>query len=288
MASIDIVKSVPEIRIISMSSNECPDDEQNHYDLQQNYFLGRLIDANENDGRYYNNQKITSPVGTLLLFSFKNEVVACATFLKNGNQGRDKYSNYYLIDKNSVKVFEPITKSELQNIIPEFTNFGRLGKKTFDGKYALPILSLIESRLLNTSQKFENYKNNAPTIFPDELPDDSKEYKEGVKKSVLVNVYERNMKARQKCIEYYGANCFICGFDFKIYGDEFAGMIHVHHLKMISEVGSKYVIDPVRDLRPICPNCHMVTHKKKECYAISEMEKFAKKLRESYTIIYRL
>jgi predicted HNH restriction endonuclease len=28
----------------------------------------------------------------------------------------------------------------------------------------------------------------------------------------------------------------------------------------LSEVGDEYVVDPVRDLRPVCPNCHAMIH----------------------------
>ncbi len=37
------------------------------------------------------------------------------------------------------------------------------------------------------------------------------------------------------------------------------GFIHVHHLKPLSEVGYEYRVDPIRDLRPVCPNCPTAT-----------------------------
>lgn len=45
-----------------------------------------------------------------------------------------------------------------------------------------------------------------------------------------------------------------------MYGPEFAGFIHVHHLRPLSGIGGGYVVDPVEDLRPVCPNCHAVIH----------------------------
>jgi len=114
-----------------------------------------------------------------------------------------------------------------------------------------------------------------PPVYPDENPDDSPEYREGKKKSVIVNTYERSPAARLLCIDHHGAVCAICGFDFgRVYGAECEGMIHVHHLKMISEVDNEYMIDPVEDLRPVCPNCHMVLHSKKDgCYTIEDVKK---------------
>jgi len=111
-------------------------------------------------------------------------------------------------------------------------------------------------------------------IYPDELPDESKEHREGKKKTVTVNVYERNPDARRACIYRYGAKCFICEFDFgREYGEKCEGMIHVHHLKMVSKADKEYIVDPIEDLRPVCPNCHMVLHSKKDgCYSISEVK----------------
>jgi len=36
----------------------------------------------------------------------------------------------------------------------------------------------------------------------------------------------------------------------------------VHHLVPISKIGKKYRVDPIKDLRPVCPNCHAVIHLK--------------------------
>jgi predicted HNH restriction endonuclease len=111
-------------------------------------------------------------------------------------------------------------------------------------------------------------------IYPDDLLDNSPEYREGKKKTVQVNTYERNPAARQACINHYGATCYVCGFDFgKTYGSKYDGMIHVHHLKMVSEADDEYTVNPINDLRPVCPNCHMVLHsKREEGYTIEEVK----------------
>lgn len=73
--------------------------------------------------------------------------------------------------------------------------------------------------------------------------------------------YERNEKARKKCIEHYGCRCFVCGFDFeKTYGELGKGFIEVHHIVPVSQRGGEYVVDPIRDLRPLCSNCHSMVH----------------------------
>lgn len=97
---------------------------------------------------------------------------------------------------------------------------------------------------------------------PEEVPEDEA-FHEGAVKQVLVNRYERNRKARAKCIQRWGTACVICGFDFEArYGKIGAGFIHVHHLLEISQVGEDYNVDPEADLRPVCPNCHAMLHRR--------------------------
>jgi hypothetical protein len=122
--------------------------------------------------------------------------------------------------------------------------------------------------------------------IPDEgtLPEEvvgAQTYYEGATKRIAVNVFERDSKARRACIEHYGVDCFVCGFNFKsVYGNDGDGFIHVHHLKPLSEVGEKYEVDPIKDLRPVCPNCHAMIHRKIPAYTIEEMEQLLlKKLR---------
>lgn len=95
---------------------------------------------------------------------------------------------------------------------------------------------------------------------------------EGALRVVRVNAYERNAVARQQCIEHHGSACVICGFSFgEIYGSDFDGYIHVHHLKPLSSIGERYVVDPVTDMRPVCPNCHSVIHATDPAKSIDEV-----------------
>lgn len=112
--------------------------------------------------------------------------------------------------------------------------------------------------------------------FPEEIRTE-KVYHEGLLKRITVNAYERNPQARKLCIEYYGLNCAVCAFNFKkSYGDIGIGYIHVHHLKPIAEIGGNYEIDPIKDLRPICPNCHAMIHRLSETISIEELKETIK------------
>lgn len=97
-------------------------------------------------------------------------------------------------------------------------------------------------------------------VHPDEIDDDPK-IMEGAKKRVVVNQYERSPVARKQCIETHGCKCSVCGFDFeREYGEIGKGFIHVHHIVELSKIGKAYKVDPVNDLRPVCPNCHAMLH----------------------------
>lgn len=84
---------------------------------------------------------------------------------------------------------------------------------------------------------------------------------EGDSYQVELTVHERNLEARSQCIAHYGTRCVVCAFDFGVaYGPQAAGLIHVHHLNPLSEIGEAYEVNPITDLRPVCPNCHAVIH----------------------------
>lgn len=92
--------------------------------------------------------------------------------------------------------------------------------------------------------------------------DDSEGYSEGALKQVYVNSYERDPKAREKCIKVHGCKCAVCGMDFeRMYGELGKGFIHVHHIVPLSEIREEYKVDPVNDLIPVCPNCHAMLHR---------------------------
>ncbi len=96
---------------------------------------------------------------------------------------------------------------------------------------------------------------------------------EGDSFSVAVSRFERDPKNRSACIRVYGTVCAVCGFDFeKRYGAIGKGYIHVHHLVPLSAAKKRHAINPVSDLRPVCPNCHEMLHKRKPPYTIEELK----------------
>jgi 5-methylcytosine-specific restriction protein A len=107
--------------------------------------------------------------------------------------------------------------------------------------------------------------------YPDDV---STEFGEGFSRKVLVNRFERNRSARACCLKHYGHSCSACEINMeKKYGAIGRHYMHVHHIVPISTVGATYQVDPIRDLRPLCPNCHAMVHTSDPPLRIDELIK---------------
>lgn len=102
---------------------------------------------------------------------------------------------------------------------------------------------------------------------------------EGIKKQVTVNKYERSSIARARCIKVHGHSCKVCNFSFEDkYGELGKEFIHVHHVTPIHSIGKSYKIDYVKDLVPVCPNCHAMLHRQinGKYYSVSELSELVR------------
>ncbi len=137
----------------------------------------------------------------------------------------------------------------------------------------IAIAPLAAAELEQRWRGFLEGRGQSPAVLAEELSTPSLYY-EGASRTVAVNAYERDPRARKACIEHYGAVCFVCGLDFAVfYGELGRGFIHVHHLVPLAKVGKSYVVNPVKDLRPVCPNCHAMLHRPAEVLNIEELKK---------------
>lgn len=159
-------------------------------------------------------------------------------------------------------------------------------EKALDGKYArLRLVQQVDSDMLSLehlkkyglkaapqgtvrvndglSKYIDNNMNDysGDGLFPEsDLP---KDYYEGAVYKITVNKYERSSIARQRCIEYNGKKCLVCGIDFeKKYGKLGKDFIHIHHVIPLNKIGKEYVVNYKKDLIPVCPNCHAMLHRK--------------------------
>ena len=84
--------------------------------------------------------------------------------------------------------------------------------------------------------------------------------------------YERDHRNRAAAIAMWGCRCQACGLDFgDRYGDAADGYIEVHHITPVSTLEPGTVIDPARDLVPLCSNCHAVAHRRDPPFSIDEI-----------------
>jgi 5-methylcytosine-specific restriction endonuclease McrA len=88
---------------------------------------------------------------------------------------------------------------------------------------------------------------------------------EGKVKYVYSKKYERDPGNRGQAILIHGTKCKICGFDFEeVYGDRGKRFIEIHHINPLFNVDKEVVIDPEKDLMPVCANCHRMIHRRKD------------------------
>lgn len=133
----------------------------------------------------------------------------------------------------------------------------------------LPIITAAERSLMER----RGQEVAVPDTLAHEVPSFGV-FPEGSKKTITVNAYERSAEARAACIAHFGLVCSVCGFDFEeTYGNLGRGFIHVHHLVPIASVAGDYEVNPIDHLRPVCPNCHEMLHRRQPPLSIDELKR---------------
>jgi hypothetical protein len=95
---------------------------------------------------------------------------------------------------------------------------------------------------------------------------------EGAATTVVLDRYERDPDARLACLSHYGLACQVCGITMSdVYGDLGSGFAHVHHQVPLSCVRAEHAVDPIRDLIPVCPNCHSMLHRRNPPISVEEL-----------------
>ncbi|MFH4371218.1 HNH endonuclease [Vibrio alginolyticus] len=179
-------------------------------------------------------------------------------------------------DRNSTKndyfgtidSFETFTKPILAKIdgnylenIPSnlVSNYWRNGVRPISKEnYELILQHLSEDGLRMVSPKYGTGESSEQSHMFESLH-------EGDLNKKYVTTYERNPKLRRQAIAIHGTSCAACGFDYgKVYGSVGEGYIHIHHKVPVSQFGTSKLVDPEKDLVPLCANCHAIVHRKKD------------------------
>lgn len=101
---------------------------------------------------------------------------------------------------------------------------------------------------------------------------------EGARTRIEVNRYERDRRNRVAALAIHGNLCKACDMDLGLrYGPAAAGLIEVHHVIPVSGIGGTYIIDPRKDLVPLCPNCHSVAHRRSPPFSVDELREMQRR-----------
>jgi 5-methylcytosine-specific restriction protein A len=151
------------------------------------------------------------------------------------------------------------------------------------------VYGLVEWRTQGSKNNRQSEGNNGKSSsrksfdfkLPEEISEEDAPFFEGATKQIVINKYERDPKARMKCIEHFGYSCRVCGMSFEEeYGDLGNNFIHVHHIKPLSEIGEGYKVYPEKDMCPVCPNCHAMLHKESPPLSIDDLKEIMKRGKE--------
>lgn len=106
-----------KIRIEPMNENNETFKEMNVKQIQIEYFM-KYLPYKEIGWYWYENLGLTAEQDDLILFQMNNTIIASAKY-----DMKLEKSKAFKVKTNTIKIFKPITKDELCNIIPKFTNF---------------------------------------------------------------------------------------------------------------------------------------------------------------------
>ncbi len=104
---------------------------------------------------------------------------------------------------------------------------------------------------------------------------------EGGSKEVSQSQIERDPRNRKICIEAHGAHCFLCGKDGGWMDDDMrlnskglpSAWLHCHHVEPLGEAGPRET-DPVKDMVPMCAECHTMMHLRPTALTLEEGMEF--------------
>ena len=115
-----------EIRILPMSKKEFygyiePNKIATIEEIQKNFFI-KLLKENKEEVYKFKKIYLKTAANSLVLFQYDNQLIASAVykginiFEKDSKEFKDGYLGSYIFDKNSIKIFSPITNKEFQEI----------------------------------------------------------------------------------------------------------------------------------------------------------------------------
>jgi 5-methylcytosine-specific restriction protein A len=152
-----------------------------------------------------------------------------------------------------------LSLAELDHLFPKHTWTPQAGGASIPNEISSVILATIRASI-----------GDEPSRTPE--PQRNQYYKEGGVKTLTIQTYDRSAEARDECKKHYGYRCYACGFDFfENYGDIGLNYDEVHHLNQLADAGGEHFVNPIKDLRPVCANCHRMLHTERPPLSIEKL-----------------
>jgi 5-methylcytosine-specific restriction protein A len=94
-----------------------------------------------------------------------------------------------------------------------------------------------------------------------------------VVKTVPIDRFEQDDALRGIALAHRGSACLSCGLDFEqMYGSSGSESMQVHLITPLALIDGEYEPDPLVDLVPLCPSCHVVAHSRwPDPYSVDEL-----------------
>lgn len=184
---------------------------------------------------------------------------------KQPDEAKQKFINFAsLLEKKGANLIVQVNGSEINTT--SFKEWPSTWSMLSAKATTKPIEIMNETDYINAAKDFGSLMTGMFISFAD-IEENADTPIIGHEEGALIRYegtrYERDRLNRMLCIENCGWRCKICGFDFKEkYGSLGEDFIEVHHIVPVSELGDNYVIDPVKDLIPVCSNCHAMLHRR--------------------------
>ncbi|UZX45223.1 HNH endonuclease (plasmid) [Agrobacterium sp. 13-2099-1-2] len=169
------------------------------------------------------------------------------------------------------------------NCLPDDSAIWETGWRSFGLGVRKGMLAINEGNVEEDMRQIELWTSRVAAavlaLLPLEVEDEGLEASpeviglpEGAKVRVETNRYERDRRNRAAALAIHGYSCKACKLDMsERYGAAASGLIEVHHVTPVSQLGEDYIIDPRTDLVPLCPNCHSVSHRRTPPYSVDDL-----------------
>lgn len=226
----------PAVRLLPMSLREFKNEDcHNVEDLQQKFFL-KILPSKEKNGQYrYLTRGLDAPLGTIVLFQCKKQIIASAVFIDSiVKPEEDGYKGSLNFDVNSIMVFQPVGADELKVFWPQFNTFTNAKRKLDPKGYAK-----FEKHLIGVTSPRMLLSTEEPTSPPERM-------------RVSLNQILRDTKLARQVKHLHNFRCQICDYTIELPdGSCYAESHHIHPLGQPHNGP-----DVIDNIICVCPNHH--------------------------------